>query len=334
MNKKTIIITILGLLLISGIVNAQTEDSLPTVRTVPGQPFYLVSRFFENVGNFFTFGESNKARRYLSLAEKRLSETKILAEEQSEKVTEAVSNYEEQLKKAQEFMNRANEIDLQAEIIEATTRHLTAFDEVLSRIPEQAQENVKRAKEETMTGQIEALRGVAQQDPERATEILNIASEARLRAAQAKAESGEEDLEDNLEEYDKYAEFGKEISQMAEAMDKGQEVEALMERATEQHLQVLEDVKTKIPEQAQERINQAIQNAERVRSLPTTEDDDDQEESSLPDQAQEKEGSDNQEDSSLPDQAQENIPSSGQNKEDSSDSEEGGPPLDIPGGRP
>ncbi len=274
MRKKFIAIAMLGVFLFSGAANAQI-NGLPLAGTTPGSPLFFLDRFFEDVSIFFTFGEANKARRYLAFAEERLAETQALAERQDDKNTaKAADIYEEQFAKAKERAERAGEIDLEAEVTSATTRHLSVFDQVLERAPEQAREHIRAAKERTMTGQIEALRGIAERNPKRAAGIFATAAEGRLRAAQFKAERGGDDeeeaeeVEEALGEYEKYAQFGEEISQIAEGLGAGEtEARTLVERATEQHLQVLEDVKTKAPSQAQDSINRAMQNAERVKQF-------------------------------------------------------------------
>ncbi len=275
MGKKIITIAMLGVLVFSGAAQAQTDDALPSAGITPGSSLFFLDRFFENIGTLFTFGEASKAQRYLALAEERLAETKALAEQQDgENTTKAIELYEEQLAEAKERVGRTGEIDLEEEVTNATTKHLSALDEVLERVPEQAREHVRAAKERTMTGQLEALRGIAQRDPERAAGVFAAAAEGRLQAVQAKAERGGDDeeeadeVEKALEEYGQYAAFGEEIMQIAEGLGTGEtEVRTLVERATEQHLQVLEDVKSKVPLQAQDEINRALENAKRMRQL-------------------------------------------------------------------
>ncbi len=273
MSKKFIAVAILGVFLFSGVAGAQTND-LPDPGTLPGSPLYFVKSFFEGVGTFFTFGDSAKAERYLTLAEKRLAEAQALAEQGDERAQATVARYEEQYAEAKDRAGRTGEIDLEVKVTDATTRHLSVLDQVLERVSEQAREHVREAKERTMTGQIEALRGIAQRDPESAAGIFATAAEGRLQAAQAKAEQGGDDeeeaeeVEKALNEYEKYAQFGEEISQIAQGLRTGEtEVRTLIERATEQHLQVLEDVKEEVPPQAQEGISRAMQNAERVKQF-------------------------------------------------------------------
>ncbi len=361
MSKKIIVAVMFGVFLSFGVANAQIEG-FPSAGVTPGNPLFFLDRFFENVGTFFTFGEANKARRYLALSEERLAEIQALAEEQdNENTAQAVEFYEEQLTEAKERAGRTGDIDLEAEVTDATTRHLSAFDQVIERVPEQARESVQGAKERTMTGQLEALQGIAQEDPERAAGIFATAAEGRLQAARARAERDGEDDEkteevgEALGEYEKYAQFGEEISQIAQGLGKGEtEVRTIVERATEQHMQVLQDVKSKVPSQAQEGVNRAMQNAERVKQFlpadipggvgPGGNGGEEESNGTIPEQ--------------IPSDVEDQIPQSGDQGEEEGvaetpgggfapegvggeedegegvEQQEGGPPAGTPGGRP
>jgi hypothetical protein len=265
MSKKIITIAILGVFVFSGVTHAQTSD-LPDPGVLPGSPFYFVKSFFESIGTFFTFGNSAKAERYLGLAEKRLAEAEALVTQGDEHAQAAVARYEEQYAKAKERAERTAKSDLKAQVADAATKHLSVLDEVLNKVPEQAKEPVRVIKERSISGQIEALRGIAQQDPEAAVDIFNRAAEGRLNAVQARVGHGGDDEEkagevsEALAEYEKYAEFGKEISTLAEGLQTGETtVEELVEQATSHHRDVLRDVENKVPSQAQESIQQALE---------------------------------------------------------------------------
>ncbi len=353
MNKKLIAAAILGVFLFSGMTSAQTSD-LPQAGTTPGSPLFFLDRFFEDIGTFFTFGEANKARRYLALAEERLAEAQTLAEKQDDKnTTYATELYEKQFSKAKERALGTGEIDLESEVTDATTRHLSVFDEVLERVPEQARESIRSAKERTMTGQLEALQGIAQRDPERAAGIFATAAEGRLRAAQEKAERGGDDeeeaeeVEEALGEYEKYAQFGEEISQIAQGLGTGEtEVRTLVERATEHHLQVLEDVKAKVPSQAQNSINRAMQNTERVRQFLPADipgrvgpDADDQRGApqETPGAGFKPEGAgkdENEQKAKEAEEEQEAEEAEEEQEAEEAEEEQGGPPSETPAGRP
>jgi hypothetical protein len=332
MNKKIIAIAIFGVLMFSGVAHAQTND-LPDPGTLPGSPFYFVKGFFEGVGTFFTFGNSAKAERYLVLAEKRLAEAQALAEQDDERAQTTIARYEEQYTKAKERAERTENIDLEARVTDATTKHLAVLDGVLERVPEQAKESIRSAKERSIAGQLESLRGIAGRDPEAAVDIFARAAEGRLNAINARAGRGDEDededeakeVEEALGEYEKYAQFGQEISTMAEGIRTGETtVEDLVKKATSHHLQVLEDVRQKLPPQAQQQFQRAVDSAREVQELrpaipaqqqPGTQQKQTPDAQQLPPQSQQR-GNDTEE------------------KEVEVENEAGGPPQQTPGGRP
>ncbi|MFW5853266.1 MAG: DUF5667 domain-containing protein [Patescibacteria group bacterium] len=268
--KNILFIPVLVLMLLVTPALAQ-EDTLSEAGSTPASPFYFAERFFEGIGTFFTFGNSAKVERYLTLAEERLAEAKMLAEDGDERAQVAVDRYEEQVAKAKERAERVvnsegdsmPDIDLLARVTDSTTKHLSVLDEVLDRVPEEARASIEAAKESSMTGQLEALRGIAQRDPERAVEIFDRAAEGRLRAAEAEAnrDGGEdkEETEDILAEFEQYAEFGNEIADLAEGLQSGETtVEELVERATARHLEILSEVRERVPEEAKASIDKAM----------------------------------------------------------------------------
>lgn len=269
--KKTLVIALFLVFAVVGTASAQTTD-LPAPGSVPGSPFYFLDRFFEGVGTFFTFGNSAKAERYLALAEERLAEARALAEQGNERAQDAIADFEEQVADAKERAEQAGDFDLEERVTDATTKHLSVLDEVLERVPEQAKASIAAAKERSMRGQIEALRGIAGRDPEAAVDIFSRAAEGRLRAAEARANGqggdGEEaeDVEELLEEFNEYAEFGKEISALAEGLQTGETtVKELIQRATSHHMDILKNVQQNVPTEAQDGIQKAMDNADRVR---------------------------------------------------------------------
>jgi len=273
MSKKIISSIVLGILFISGVAFAQTNE-LPPAGITPGSPFYFLERAFEGIGTFFTFGNAAKAKRYIALAEERLAEAKVLAEKGDKKAHDAIKRYERQFEKATERAARAGDIDVTALVAEATTKHLFVLDEVIERVPEQAKEAVRKAKERSIAGQIGALKGLVQKDPERAVGIFSKAAEGRLKAAKARLERGRGDedeakeVEENFKEYEKYAKFGEEISTLASKIHTGEvTVEDLVEKAISHHLDVLKAIQDKLPVQAQEQFQRALDSARKVQKM-------------------------------------------------------------------
>ncbi len=267
MGKILITTLAVTMIVIAGSAFAQERD-LPSAGLTPASPFYFVERFFEEIGTFFTFGNSAKAERYLHLSEKRLAEAKVLAEQGDERAQTAVDLYERQYQSARERASRTDDFDLEAKVADATTTHLSVLDEVYEKVPEQTKEAIQLTKERSITGQIESFRGLVRRNPETTIDIFARAAESRLMAAQVRAGRGDEEseeLEEALAEFEKYAEFGSEISSLAEGLQTGEtNVEQLVERATSHYRDVLRDVQSNAPERAQQSIERALESADRL----------------------------------------------------------------------
>lgn len=264
--KKIIGITTFSLLFFSGVAFAQ-EDTLPPAGITPESPFFFLDRFFEDIGSFFIFDKAGKARHHLALAEERLAEAQALAKSGNDNTEEVIKLFEEQLKSAQERAQESGKFDVTAKVAEAATKHISVLDEIIDRVPRQAKDSLRAAKERSVDGQIEALRGLAKQDPQRMIGTFAKAAERRLRVAQSKAERGSENEEKAdeaavaLEEYDKYTQFGGEISTMARSIrSRDTSIEDLVRKATSHHVQVLEEIRQKLPPQAQEEFQVALRN--------------------------------------------------------------------------
>jgi hypothetical protein len=209
-------------------------------------------------------------------------------------------------------------LDLLARVTDATTKHLTVLDGVLDKVPEQAKASIEAAKERSMQGQIESLREIAQQDPEVAAGVFERAVQARAGAyikigsieGEALFEEDDEDMEEKAErsktteakvimgrrlaeEFELYTELGKEISALAEGLQAGETtVEEIVERATSHYRDVLRDVQSKVPPQAQESIQRVINGSRPNADLQTAPSS--QPQRSIPENSIERNGSDSE----------------------------------------
>lgn len=273
MGKIFIITLVAATIVFAGTVFSQ-ENDLPSAGLTPASPFFFIERFFEDVGTFFTFGNSAKAGRYLYLSEKRLAEAKVLAERGDERAQVAIALYERQYESARERASRTEDFDLEAQVTDATTKHLSVLDDVYERVPEQAKASIQAAKERSVAGQIEAFRGLVQRDPEVTVDIFARAAEGRLMAVQMRVGRGDEEseeLEKVLAEFERYAEFGSEISSLAEGIQTGEtNVEQLVERATSRYRDVLRDVQDRAPAGARQSIERALESADRLEGQRPT----------------------------------------------------------------
>ncbi len=266
MRKISLIVVSLVLIgFVGGVLAQEVELSDPGL--TPDSPFYFLEIISEGIGTFFTFGDLKKAERYAELAEERIAEVKAVVDKgKPEAAEKALKRYEDQLRKA---LARAERARIKGEsiaevtevIAEGANKHVLVLEEVLDKVPEEAKEAVKKAKEVSMNEQKNALRALSTENPEKATEINLKAAEARLNRAKAKAEEGEiEEVEEALKEFEDQYKFGEEISQIAQGLGKDTTtVEQLVGEATSIHLEVLADVYEKVPEQAKPAIENAME---------------------------------------------------------------------------
>ena len=266
MKKISLILASLVLVSFIGSVLAQ-ETELPDPGLTPDSPFYFLETIAEGIGTFFTFGDLKKAERYAALAAERVAEAKAVVEKGKPEFAEkTLARYENQLNnsiaRAERAQAQGKSVKKVMEIIaEGTGKHLTVIESILEKVSEKAKEAATKAKEVSMTGQKNALRALAEEDPEGATEINLKAAEARLNRAKAKAEKGEtEDAEEAVGEFENQHKFGEEISQIAQGLGKDiTTVEQLVGRATSIHLEILAEIYERVPEQAKPAIEKAME---------------------------------------------------------------------------
>jgi tetratricopeptide (TPR) repeat protein len=192
----------------------------------------------------------------------RLEKAKEAAvKKDKEKVEKAIKDYEDLQANLEEIRGKGK--ILAAKVSEERIKDIEKLDEIedeAEKISPETEAKVKEARGRTIDKQMSSLRDVADEDPEKATEINLRAAEARLKRAKAKAEEGEtEEAIEATEEFEKQYKFGEEISEIAKGLGKDTTtVEQLVGRATSIHLEILADVYEKVPEEAKEAIEKAM----------------------------------------------------------------------------
>ena len=251
------------------------EEELMTesVRLTPDSRLYFLKRISEGLGTLLTFGDEAKAERYAKLANRRLVETKMMIDEDgSEAIENVLARYEEQLEKSLKRVERAKErgkdvTDVTEVVARATTWHISVLDEVLDRVPEQAREAIEKAKEVSANSQINALNSLATNSPEKAMEINLRSTEVELDRVKVRATGGDiEGMERAIRDYEGRARINEDILQIAR--DFGQDTvraEQILEKATGRHLGILSEVYKKVPEEAKEGIERAMEYSNRER---------------------------------------------------------------------
>lgn len=261
---KTIPIILLALMLVP--LNVTGQEELPDPGITPDSIFYGLDKAFERVQLALARDEVSKARLRLELANERIAEGKSMAEKgRLEYLPELAEAYEENLGKSQELAEAARAKGRQTFILDelvalATSVHIDVLEGVLEKVPEQAKPAIERAITSSARGQEESLDRLGEVVPERSAELYLRIAEERLNKAKARAEAGDaEEAEDLVEEYNRKANKALEMLEKARAM--GRDVTEVQERvlaATSAHQEVLQDVYERVPEEAKEAIETAI----------------------------------------------------------------------------
>jgi len=179
-----------------------------------------------------------------------------------EKVEKALDDYEDLQATLEEVRGKGK--TLAALVSEERTKDIKNLDEIEDKaedISAETEDEVEKVKEDAIGRQKASLRDVADEDPEKATEINLKAAEARLNRAKIKADEGETDeVEKAITEFENQHKFGEEISQIAQGLGKDiTTVEQLVGKATSIHLEILAKVYEKVPAQAKETIEKAME---------------------------------------------------------------------------
>ncbi len=299
---------------------ADAQGQLPEPGTLPDSPFYGLKRFFEGIGTAFTFDQEAKAARALELAELRLAEARAMAEMgKPEFVQDLASDYEKEIENSNAALASISEPERKRiaseRVAVSTLRHLDVLDSIKDRVPEQARPAIIAAKERSIEGNVESLRALAAEDPERAAEVAMQAAQNRAERARMAAEAGDEEAAiEATEQYREYERFGQEISSIAQQVGKDPaKVEELVAKARSVHVTVLEEVKEKVPEDARKSIDAALAESRGGAEAESVRNSDD---------AKEQESEEMEEEENEPED------------EDESEENERGPPSEVPATRP
>ncbi len=199
----------------------------------------------------------------IQIIQNRLEKIKNKAREGDEKGMERTIADFVVFQSSLENIGKKNKMVLASFVSGAIASQIEKLDEIEDKVENfspQVAERVKVIKTSAINRQVDILRSLATVDPEKAAEIFSTAAEKRLnKVKQATEDENVKEVEEAIEEFEKYAAFGQEISEIAQGMGKDTiTVEQLVARATTRHLEVLNDVYNKVPEQAKEAIQRAM----------------------------------------------------------------------------
>jgi len=290
MTKK--IILLLAIVFFAGLFSlsalAQEENEVTqtiedqeevSIGILPDSPFYFFKTLSEDIRTFFTFDALAKAERYAELAQLRIAEMQAMAEQNREKNMEkALERYQSQLEKSAQNLVKAQERNREQEkekinqlsekIAQRIEKYSALLDGGLGELSQKVKLEIRQAKNISSDTQIQAIKLLIKDSPEKAVEIFSTALDNRLRRIEVGVNFDDnESVDGAIEQYNKYSSFGQEISEMAQGIRIGATtVEELVEKATSNHLRVLEQVRGKVNQRAQERIEEAIEASREVKT--------------------------------------------------------------------
>jgi hypothetical protein len=255
-------------MLFSGAAYAK-DGELPSPGITPDSPFYFLDKLGKNIGMAFTFGSEAKAKKALQYAEERLAEARLMATaNKTREMEKAVKDYDALMARVQEKMGEIKQKDRSDNISEkvalATANHLDVLEKVKEQVPEKAQEAIEHARETSINGQVNALRVLAKNKPERAFYICANVTEKQLEKVRIKITDNvtATNVTRELDYAEKIADLEDEMADIAEAT--GANVTAIQQRlahSTSNRLEVLSGVYDKVPVNAQPAIANAIENS-------------------------------------------------------------------------
>lgn len=242
------------------------EEELQSPGLLPDHPFYGVKRWSEGVHKFFTFDDDAKARLHTRFSEVRLAEAKAMTQlGKTEWVEDLMEDYVEELDETHRCMQRQRQkgghiMDLAEHMCNATDEHAVILSDLIDEVPERARPRIERAINASSTGHIRALEAIEEEKPERAARLSAKFAEKRMIRAREMFEVGRhEQAQRMLRRYNESMEEAEEAMKMAEK--RGLNVTELAEHVgnmTYKHIEVLEALLEKVPEQAKPHIEHAI----------------------------------------------------------------------------
>ena len=234
--------------------------------SLPGDALYPLKIATEQAGMMLLRDDTARAERALSFVERRIEEMEILAEEgRSQDLDLAAQKYGYALNMALSMMERASDMgsaagNITAQVAEATSRHLFVLDEIWDLVPGEVKGAIAYAGNVSEAGYFHAMTALARNNTIRATEMNLAAMEGRLNRIRSRVQNVEV-VQIALHQFEGMAEFGEEISRIAQEMGLNMtEVEELVAEATGHHLEVLADIWERVPEQAKPGIEKAMAN--------------------------------------------------------------------------
>ncbi len=186
MFKKLLFSLVLFSCLFLGFSSVKAVE-LPDPGLIPGNFFYFLKIFFENIRTFFTFGEIAKAERFLFLAELRLAEVKKLIEkDEFELAQRPIIRYGEHIDNVllREERARNKDLDTQDLLIELSKRtlsHHRVLTEFYDSFPEESKSIIEEVAEKSFDAYSKSLKLIPEEKKEEIFEEDHVPGAPRVR---------------------------------------------------------------------------------------------------------------------------------------------------------
>lgn len=149
MRKISILVAII---FASGMALGHGGDhgSLPDPGHMPGSMMYGLEQAYESVSLAVTFDKEKKANKKMKFAQKRLSESAHLAEEnETERAAAASERYLENMREAEQMANETGNEELTQSIQEKQDENSEILQDLQERLPDEASQGIQKAIENT-----------------------------------------------------------------------------------------------------------------------------------------------------------------------------------------
>lgn len=262
--KRFVISLLVIAVLIWAISPVMAQEELQSPGLLPDHPLYGVKRWSEGVHVFFTFDDGAKARLHTRFSEARLAEAEVMIQlGKPEWAGGLMEDYMEELDETFMCMQRQREghiMGLAEHVCNATDKHVVILSDLVDEVPEQERPHIMRAINASSNGHIRALEAIKEEKPERAAQLSAEFAEKRMIRAKEMFEVGKhEQAQRMLRRYNESMEEVEDAMKVAEK--RGLNVTELAEHVgnmTYKHVEVLEALLKKVPEQAKPHIEHAI----------------------------------------------------------------------------
>jgi hypothetical protein len=230
-------------------------------KTMPDEALYKAKRKAEEIEIRAAETAEERARKELECAERRLEEVKQMVEKgKSDLARDVLEDYKDEINRAIEYGARIAELAKKKEfeemVVLATSIHTETLEDVLEKA--KAKQAIEDAIDASIRGQEECLDRLAKIKPERAAELCFGIAEKRLERLREEVEKGNtERVEKIAAEYERKMNKTLEFIEIANVTKIGMLLETVS-NATSKHLGVLEGVWGKVPEEAKDAIEKAM----------------------------------------------------------------------------